>query len=168
MGKASQRNRQQTAVTPSSSEASRKRQRASQQAMPLQRIGLIAFFTVLALGGFAFAALSTGSRAKSANHASSSSGEQAGSPSALASLTSSSTGALPTLVAAREGDINAKYRQVVKTARSNGNVTLTIRDNDMLHKDHWDISDAKGNKTREVDFDGNEIWPNGPNNKNKW
>lgn len=38
---------------------------------------------------------------------------------------------------------------------------------DQLHKDHWDISDKKGNKIREVDFDGNEIWPNGPKNKNK-
>jgi hypothetical protein len=38
---------------------------------------------------------------------------------------------------------------------------------DMKHKDHYDISDKKGNKIREVDFDGNEIWPNGPKNKNK-
>lgn len=38
---------------------------------------------------------------------------------------------------------------------------------DQLHKDHWDISDDKGNKIREVDFEGNEIWPNGPKNKNK-
>ena len=38
---------------------------------------------------------------------------------------------------------------------------------DQLHKDHWDVSDEKGNKIREVDYDGNEIWPNGPKNKNK-
>ena len=38
---------------------------------------------------------------------------------------------------------------------------------DMLHKDHYDISDSKGNKIKEVDFNGNEIWPNGPKNKNK-
>lgn len=38
---------------------------------------------------------------------------------------------------------------------------------DQLHKDHWDISNKKGKKVREVDFDGNEIWPNGPKNKNK-
>jgi hypothetical protein len=38
---------------------------------------------------------------------------------------------------------------------------------DKLHKDHWDISDDKGNKIKEVDFEGNEIWPNGPKNKNK-
>lgn len=38
---------------------------------------------------------------------------------------------------------------------------------DMKHKDHYDISNSKGKKIREVDFDGNEIWPNGPKNKNK-
>ena len=38
---------------------------------------------------------------------------------------------------------------------------------DKLHKDHWDISDKKGNKVREVDFGGREIWPEGPKNKNK-
>ena len=38
---------------------------------------------------------------------------------------------------------------------------------DQLHKDHWDISNKKGQKIREVDYDGNEIWPNGPKNKNK-
>ena len=38
---------------------------------------------------------------------------------------------------------------------------------DQLHKDHWDISDRKGNKIREVDYDGNQIWPGGPKNKNK-
>jgi hypothetical protein len=38
---------------------------------------------------------------------------------------------------------------------------------DQLHKDHWDISDPKGNKVREVDFGGRQIWPEGPKNKNK-
>ena len=38
---------------------------------------------------------------------------------------------------------------------------------DQLHKDHWDISNPKGNKIKEVDFDGRQIWPNGPKNKNK-
>jgi RHS repeat-associated protein len=38
---------------------------------------------------------------------------------------------------------------------------------DKLHKDHWDVSDRKGKKIREVDFEGNQIWPNGPKNKNK-
>ena len=38
---------------------------------------------------------------------------------------------------------------------------------DMLHKDHWDISNKKGKKIKEVDFNGKEIWPNGPKNKNK-
>lgn len=38
---------------------------------------------------------------------------------------------------------------------------------DKLHKDHWDISDSKGNKVREVDFKGRQIWPGGPKNKNK-
>jgi hypothetical protein len=37
----------------------------------------------------------------------------------------------------------------------------------MLHKDHYDVMDRKGNKIREVDFSGNELWPNGPKNKNK-
>lgn len=38
---------------------------------------------------------------------------------------------------------------------------------DKLHKDHYDISDSKGNKIKEVDYNGNQIWPNGPKNKNK-
>jgi hypothetical protein len=38
---------------------------------------------------------------------------------------------------------------------------------DMLHKDHWDVSDANGNKIREIDFHGVQIWPAGPKNKNK-
>jgi hypothetical protein len=38
---------------------------------------------------------------------------------------------------------------------------------DMLHKDHWDVSDAQGNKVREVDFQGRQIWPGGPKNKGK-
>lgn len=43
----------------------------------------------------------------------------------------------------------------------------TYWNKDKLHKDHWDISDNKGKKVREVDFNGKEIWPNGPKNKNK-
>jgi len=38
---------------------------------------------------------------------------------------------------------------------------------DKLHKDHWDVSDKKGNKIMEVDFNGNKIWPGGPKNNNK-
>jgi hypothetical protein len=38
---------------------------------------------------------------------------------------------------------------------------------DQKHKDHWDVSDPKGNKVREVDFRGVQIWPEGPKNKNK-
>ena len=38
---------------------------------------------------------------------------------------------------------------------------------DKKHKDHWDVSDAKGNKIKEIDFNGNQIWPFGPKNKNK-
>lgn len=38
---------------------------------------------------------------------------------------------------------------------------------DQLHKDHWDVSDRNGNKVREVDFGGRQIWPGGPKNKNK-
>jgi hypothetical protein len=38
---------------------------------------------------------------------------------------------------------------------------------DMLHKDHWDVMDTKGNKIKEIDFQGNQIWPGGPKNKNK-
>ena len=38
---------------------------------------------------------------------------------------------------------------------------------DMKHKDHWDISDRKGKKIKEIDFKGNKIWPNGSKNKNK-
>jgi RHS repeat-associated protein len=46
---------------------------------------------------------------------------------------------------------------------SNGNIWKK----DMKHKDHWDVSDSKGNKIKEVDFNGNQIWPNGSKNKNK-
>jgi len=38
---------------------------------------------------------------------------------------------------------------------------------DMLHKDHWDVMDDKGNKVREVDFTGRQIWPAGPKNRSK-
>ena len=38
---------------------------------------------------------------------------------------------------------------------------------DKLHKDHWDVSDTKGKKIKEIDFNGNQIWPDGPKNKNK-
>jgi RHS repeat-associated protein len=39
---------------------------------------------------------------------------------------------------------------------------------DMKHKDHWDVTNPKtGKKVKEIDFDGNQIWPNGPKNKNK-
>jgi hypothetical protein len=35
---------------------------------------------------------------------------------------------------------------------------------DQLHKDHWDVTDRKGNKVKEVTFDGRQLWPNGPKN----
>ena len=38
---------------------------------------------------------------------------------------------------------------------------------DQLHKDHWDVSDSKGRKVKEVDYEGRQIWPDGPKNKNK-
>ncbi|MDP2174289.1 MAG: hypothetical protein Q8K70_00115, partial [Bacteroidota bacterium] len=39
---------------------------------------------------------------------------------------------------------------------------------DMKHKDHWDVTNPKtGKKVKEIDFNGNQIWPNGPKNKNK-
>jgi RHS repeat-associated protein len=38
---------------------------------------------------------------------------------------------------------------------------------DKLHKDHWDVSDRKGNKVKEVDFNDKQIWPDGSKNKNK-
>lgn len=38
----------------------------------------------------------------------------------------------------------------------------------MKHKDHWDVTDPKtGKKLKEIDFDGNQICPDGPKNKNK-
>ena len=36
---------------------------------------------------------------------------------------------------------------------------------DKLHKDHWDVSDRKGRKIKEVRFDGTPLWPAGPKNK---
>jgi hypothetical protein len=47
------------------------------------------------------------------------------------------------------------------------NADGSIWKKDMKHKDHWDVSDAKGNKIKEVDFHGVQIWPAGPKNKNK-
>ena len=39
---------------------------------------------------------------------------------------------------------------------------------DQLHKDHWDVTNPKtGNKVKEINFGGKQIWPNGPKNKNK-
>jgi RHS repeat-associated protein len=39
---------------------------------------------------------------------------------------------------------------------------------DQLHKDHWDVTNPKtGKKIKEIDFGGNQIWPDGPKNKNK-
>lgn len=39
---------------------------------------------------------------------------------------------------------------------------------DMKHKGHWDVTNHKpGEKVKEVDFDGNQIWPNRAKNKNK-
>lgn len=39
---------------------------------------------------------------------------------------------------------------------------------DKKHKDHWDVTDPKtGKKVKEIDFDGKQIWPGGPKNKNK-
>jgi hypothetical protein len=47
---------------------------------------------------------------------------------------------------------------------SNGNIWKK----DQLHKDHWDVTDPKtGKKVKEVDFNGNQIWPGGAKNKNK-
>ena len=38
---------------------------------------------------------------------------------------------------------------------------------DQLHKDHWDVSNKKGEKVKEVDYNGKQIWPGGAKNKNK-
>ncbi|MEM7382778.1 MAG: tetratricopeptide repeat protein [Bacteroidota bacterium] len=39
---------------------------------------------------------------------------------------------------------------------------------DKMHQDHWDVTDPKtGKKIKEVDFNGNQIWPDGPKNKGK-
>ena len=38
---------------------------------------------------------------------------------------------------------------------------------DRLHKDHWDITDRKGKKIREVDFNGEQLWPEGPKQRGK-
>ena len=39
---------------------------------------------------------------------------------------------------------------------------------DMKHKDHWDVADPKtGKKIKEIDFNGNQIWPQGAKNKGK-
>lgn len=36
---------------------------------------------------------------------------------------------------------------------------------DMKHKDHWDVSDRKGDKIKEIDFNGDTLWPSGQKTK---
>jgi len=80
----------------------------------------------------------------------------------------------------KEAEGSEKDKSKVKTPTSNPEDYTKLKGNqgwkdkdgntwkkDQLHKDHWDISNKKGKKIKEVDFDGNEIWPNGPKNKNK-
>lgn len=57
--------------------------------------------------------------------------------------------------------------QAVKLRGSQGwrDANGNIWKKDMLHKDHWDVMDRSGNKIREVDFNGRELWPNGPKNR---
>lgn len=38
---------------------------------------------------------------------------------------------------------------------------------DKFHKDHWDVADKNGNAIKEIGFDGRQLWPDGPKNKNK-
>lgn len=38
---------------------------------------------------------------------------------------------------------------------------------DRLHKDHWDVTDAKRRKIREHRFDGTQLWPGGPKKRKK-
>ena len=39
---------------------------------------------------------------------------------------------------------------------------------DKLHKDHWDVTNPKTEKkVKEIDFENNQIWPDGAKNKNK-
>jgi hypothetical protein len=38
---------------------------------------------------------------------------------------------------------------------------------DRLHKDHWDVKDARGKKIKEIRFDGTVLWPMGPKNRKK-
>ena len=45
--------------------------------------------------------------------------------------------------------------------------TGNIWKKDRKHRDHWDVSNRKGDKVAEVDYEGNQIWPDGPKNKNK-
>ena len=62
-----------------------------------------------------------------------------------------------------------KSKNFIKLKNGQGYKDLNgnIWKKDQLHKDHWDVTDKKGNKIREVDFDGNQIWPNGPKNKKR-
>lgn len=58
--------------------------------------------------------------------------------------------------------IKLKGEQGWKNSKDN-----TIWKKDKLHGDHWDVSDRKGKKIKEIDFYGNQIWPYGNKNKNK-
>lgn len=45
----------------------------------------------------------------------------------------------------------------------------TYEDNELINvKEYWDVTDPKTNKKiKEIDFEGNQIWPDGSKNKNK-
>jgi hypothetical protein len=87
-------------------------------------------------------------------------------------IVGSGTDGAPRLLPKNAGSINLPIKGQKGFVKLRGNQGWkdskgNIWKKDQLHKDHWDISDSKGNKIREIDFNGNQIWPGGPKNKNK-
>lgn len=64
--------------------------------------------------------------------------------------------AVSNLPSVGDGWVKLKGAQGWKDAAGN------IWKKDKKHKDHWDVSDRKGNKVKEIDFNGNLLWPDGP------
>ena len=62
-----------------------------------------------------------------------------------------------------EGDGWTKLRGNQGWRDQNGNIWTK----DMKHKDHWDVQDRRGRRVMEVDFEGRQIWPGGPKNRNR-
>ena len=116
-----QRMRQIALLLPAQMKKSHYRQHVAQQGMSPLRTGQVAHMVLLSLL-LLIAGMGTVAQQPSVT--------RNGSTAAITTIVNVASDALPTLVAARVGDINASYRRVVATMRADGMVTLTLRDHD--------------------------------------